>query len=160
MSISIHTATPDDIFQMEDIMRAAFEASYAHFMPEQYVREWYDNNAAQQTVRAGIHQAAFAEYDGMSAGFAMYDKAVLTELWVSPLFQRKGIATALLIWVEQTLRQSGQTEMHLYCYQNNHNALEFYQKQQFTITETFDSKDVAGGPVQVLRLTKRLTKSD
>jgi len=152
------TATPEDVFQMEELMRDAFEASYANFMPEQYVREFYDANGARQTVHEGLSRAAVVEIANMVAGFAMYDENVLTELWVAPMFQRKGAGRTLLEWMENRFRRLGYNSYSLCCYAPNGKALEFYKKNGFTRTSESDSTEVPGGPVKVYTLSKKLDK--
>ncbi len=152
-------ATQDDIFLLEEIKRDAFEASYANFMPEQYIREWYDNNEAQRTVRKGLGKAGVVEISGMVAGFVMYEENLVTELWVSPMFQRKNAGRELLRWVENEFRSQGFKSYKLYCYEANGKALEFYKKNGFTRDSEFPSTHVAGGPVTVYVMRKEITSS-
>ncbi|MDC0336257.1 GNAT family N-acetyltransferase [Pseudodesulfovibrio sp.] len=146
--------TKDDVFLLEQIMRDTFAASYAHFMPEQYVREWYDNDEAARAIRVGQSRAGVAEVMGRVAGFVMYLDNTITQLWVDPNYQRQGVGRALIEWVESEYRKFGFPVITMYCYEANTNALEFLKKMRCRRASTFMSNDVAGGPVVVYNMLK------
>ncbi|MUM78785.1 GNAT family N-acetyltransferase [Pseudodesulfovibrio sp. F-1] len=160
MSITPHTraATQDDVFAMEQIMRDAFAQSYATFMPEQYVREWYDANTASRTVRIGLSRAGVAEIMGRIVGFVMYTDNTITELWVDPAYQGQGAGRALIHWIEEAFRAMGFPTITLYCYEANGPALEFYARMRFRRASSFDSRDVPGGPVRVYTMLKMVSR--
>jgi ribosomal protein S18 acetylase RimI-like enzyme len=142
---------------MEQIIRDAFEASYATFMPEQYVREWYDENRAEQAVRTGLSRAGVCEIMGRVVGLVIYLDNTVTELWVDPAYQDRGVGRALIHWIESEFRAKGYPTITLYCYEANEPALEFYKKMRFRRASKFDSRDVAGGPVKVYTMLKMVT---
>ncbi|CCH48527.1 GNAT family N-acetyltransferase [Pseudodesulfovibrio piezophilus] len=152
------SATEDDVFAMEQIMRDAFENSYAHFMPEQYVRAWFDTNQAQKSVRVGLGRAGVTEIMGRVVGFVMYLDNTITQLWVDPKYTRKGAGRALVEWIEGEYRTKGYPTITLYCYEANRDALEFYKKLRFRRASTFQSQDVQGGPVPVYTMLKMVSK--
>ncbi len=151
-------ATQDDVFIMEHILRDAFAASYATFMPEQYVREWYDENEAERAVRSGMSRAGVAEVMGRVVGFVMYLDNTITELWVDPAYQGQGVGRALIHWIESEFRSMGYPTITLYCYEANTDALEFYKKLRFRRASKFMSRDVPGGPVPIYTMLKMVTK--
>lgn len=154
-------AEQNDTYAMEQIMRDAFEASYAHFMPEQYVREWYDNNEAARTVQQRLKHSGVVEIMGRVVGFASWDDNSIPELWVDPKYQGQGAGRALVEWVESVLRNKGFPTITLYCYAANEAGFEFYKKLRFRKASEFMSKDVPGGPVKVytmVKMVKRLKK--
>ncbi len=147
-------ATKDDTFLLEQIMRDAFADSYAHFMPEQYVREWYDNDEAARAIRVGQSRCGVAEVMGRVAGFVMYLDNTITELWVDPNFQEQGVGRSLIEWVESEFRKIGFPTITMYCYETNANALGFFKQLRCRRASTFMSNDVAGGPVVVYTMLK------
>lgn len=151
-------ATEADVFTLELIMRAAFEASYANFMPEQYVREWYDNNEASRAVRQRLSKTGVAELDGEIAGFVSHDDTTIPELWVDPGYQGQGVGRALIEWVEAIFYKAKYATVTLYCYEENKEALEFYKKMRFRKASQFMSRDVPGGPVVVYNMAKIVKK--
>jgi len=151
-------ATQDDVFHMEQIMIDAFEASYAHFMPEQYVREWFDNNEAQKAARTGLERAGVAEVMGRIVGFVTYLDNSITELWVDPEFTKQGVGRALIEWVEGEYRKKGYATITLYCFEINEEALQFCKKMRFRRASQFQDNRVAGGPLTVYNMLKMVTK--
>jgi len=143
---------------MEQIMRDAFEASYVHFMPEQYIREWYDNNTAQKTVRMGLDRAGIVEIMGRVVGFVIYYDNSITELWVEPKYWEQGAGTALVEWVEAEYRKKGYPTITMYCYESNINTLDFLKKNRFRRASQHFSNDVSGGPVVVYNMLKMVRK--
>jgi len=151
-------ATENDTFILEQIMREAFEASYAHFMPEQYVREFYDNNEAQRVARTSIERTGVAEIMGRVVGFVTTLDNTVQELWVEPNYQGQGVGRALIEWVEEQFRGKGYPTITLYCYAANTEAFEFYKKLRFRKASQFPSQNVSGGPVTVYNMLKMVSK--
>lgn len=154
--ITTRPATQDDVFIMEHIMRAAFEASYANFMPEQYIREWYDNNEASRAVAQRLKKSGVAILDGDIIGWVAHDDSTVPELWVDPNYQQQGAGRALIEWIEAEFRKFKFPALTLYCYEKNTEALEFYKKLRFRRASQFMSKDVPGGPVVVYNMLKMI----
>lgn len=160
---SLHTrpATEDDVFIMEQIMRDAFAANHAHFLPEAHVREWFDSNKPEQAIRQGLDHAGIVEIMGRIVGFIIYEDNFIEELWVDPNYEEQGAGRALIEWLEEEYRSWGYPTMTIYCYESNINALEFLKKMRFRRASQFLSDDVAGGPVVVynmLRMVKNLKR--
>ncbi|MGL1861659.1 MAG: GNAT family N-acetyltransferase [Pseudodesulfovibrio sp.] len=151
-----HTRPLDknDVFLLEQIMRDAFAESFAHFMPEQYVREWYDNDEAARSVRIGQSRCGVAEVMGRVAGFVMYMDNTITELWVDPKFQEQGVGRSLIEWVESQFRKRGFPTITMYCYENNANALLFFKQMRCRRASTHMSHDDPGGPFVVYNMLK------
>ncbi|WP_243543881.1 GNAT family N-acetyltransferase [Pseudodesulfovibrio tunisiensis] len=156
--IHVREASEFDVFAIEEIMRASFEASYAHFMPEQYVREFFDENRAAKVARSGWNSVAVAEIMGRICGFVMYQDNTVNELWVHPDDMGRGVGSALLDHAEERIREKRFPTATLYCYEPNEKALAFYGKRRYRKTSSFPSTDVAGGPVTVLTLVKMLKR--
>lgn len=154
MSLHTRAATEDDVYILEQIMRDAFEASHAHFMPEQYVREWYDNKVAEKVVRSSMEQTGVVEIMGRVIGFVIYKDNHVEELWVDPQHQEQGGGRALIEWVEAQYRTMGYPTLTLYVYEGNVDAMGFCKQMRFRKASQFMSNDVAGGPIVVYNMLK------
>lgn len=154
ISLRIRPAVEGDRDGLARVMLDSFQASYATFMPRPYVDSWHKADTAQATVSRGIDRTGVAEQEGCIRGFATTEDEFLAELWVCPTAQGNGIGATLVKWAEDRLLMSGHQTMSLYCYGDNRPALAFYERLGFRIVKTFDSKQVAGGPVPVCILSK------
>lgn len=157
---NIHTrpATENDVFAMEQVMRDAFGESFAHFMPEQYVREWYDTNGAERAVRIGLQWSGVAEIMGRVVGFVTYEDHSITQLWVAPEHQGKGAGRALIEWVEGEFRKIGFPTITIYCHEANANGLEFLKKMRCRRASKFFSNDITGGTLMTYNMLKMVSK--
>ncbi len=151
-------ATDLDVYAMEEILRNAFEAHYTKFMPEQHIREWYDDNEAQRLVRIGLSRAAVAEVMGRIVGFVMYLDNNITQLWVDPEHEKKGAGRALIEWIEGEFRSKGYPTITMYCYEANVDTLAFCKQLRFRRASTFQDRDVQGGPITAYNMLKMVTK--
>lgn len=155
----VRQALPADSETLETIMREAFNASYAHFMPQAYIKSWREADIASVTVNRNLHQAGVSILKQKPTGFIVAEDDFIAELWVSPKAQGKGVGTALLRWAESRLHKRGYNAVQLYCYGDNANAIAFYEKSGYETIKVFQSRHVAGGPVPVHILSKALLKA-
>lgn len=151
-------ATQDDVFVMEQILIDSFKASYANFMPEQYVREWFDNNEAQRIVRTGLDRTGVVEILGRTVGFVSYLDNTITQLWVEPDYWKQGAGRALIQWVESVYRTKGYATITLYCHEKNAEALAFLKKMRCRRASQFQDNTITGGPMTVYNMLKMVTK--
>lgn len=151
-------ATDLDVYAMEEILRSAFTAHHAHFMPEAHVRQWFDENEAQRIVRVGLARAGVADIMGRIVGFVMYLDNTITELWVDPEYEGQGVGRALVEWIEAEYRSKGYPTITMYCHEKNEDALAFCKKLRFRKASTFQDHKVEGGPVTVYNMLKMVSK--
>lgn len=151
-------ANSNDVYAMEEILRDAFAASYANFMPEPYVRQWYDDNEAQHTVRTSLNRTGVAEIMGRVVGFVIYSDNTITDLWVDPQYTGKEVGRALVQWVEGEFRSIGFPTITLYCYEANTDGLEFLKQLRFRKASQFPSQNIPGGPITVYNMAKMVSR--
>ena len=156
MSINIRPASRSDMPALERLLRDAFDASYALFMPAAYVREWRMSEKPAETLRKLQGDMAVAVSGETVVGFVATENDTVAELWVAPDRRRRGIGTKLLHWAEDRLRDRGSGDVALSCYERNSNGLDFYRKMGYVVTCRTPSRRVAGGPVTVCTLKKHL----
>ncbi|MEF2232366.1 MAG: GNAT family N-acetyltransferase [Pseudodesulfovibrio sp.] len=156
MSVTIRPASRADLPALERLLREAFDASYALFMPAAYVRDWRMSEEPARTLRKRLGDMAVAVSGETVVGFAATENDTLAELWVDPDRKRRGIGAKLLHWAEDRLRDRGSGAVTLSCYERNRNGLDFYRAMGYTVTSRSPSRRVAGGPVTVCTLKKPL----
>ena len=95
-----------------DRLRANAEAAYANFCG----RSWPD-------ILVG-------DWDGEPAGWGASENAddLITDLWVLPAFQGRGIGTGLLVELEQTIGARGYAQARLETHARNVRAIRLYKE--------------------------------
>jgi len=74
---------------------------------------------------------------GDPAGFAAFHEGWVDQLYVAPERQRQGVGTLLL----QAARPDAAGRLRLWCFQRNHQARAFYQRQGFVAARFTDGAD-------------------
>jgi len=106
-----------------------------------------------------IPHAIIAEIDGDIAGWCGVIAAhgEIADLWVSPRFQRRGIATALVAEACHLIRTKGGSVAVLESHRDNSAALAFYRRTGFDICWQAPVEwDVVGAVVEKVGLRKFL----
>ncbi|MDP2119696.1 MAG: GNAT family N-acetyltransferase [Hoeflea sp.] len=80
-----------------------------------------------------------AEWDGDLAGWGSCEKAddFITDLWVHPAFQGRGIGTALLDDLEAAIRQRGHAAARLDTHARNLGAIRLFKRQGYRVKTYF-----------------------
>ncbi|OCW56704.1 GNAT family N-acetyltransferase [Hoeflea olei] len=80
-----------------------------------------------------------AEWDGELAGWGSCEKAddFITDLWVHPDFQGRGIGTALLAEIEAQIRERGYPAARLDTHAHNTGAIRLYKRQGYRVRSYF-----------------------
>lgn len=113
---------------------------------------------AEMSVRC-IPHAIIAEVDGLTAGWCgvVVARGEVADLWVSPRFQRRGVATALVTEACRRIRMAGGSAAVLETHRDNSTALAFYRRMAFDIWwQASADWDVVGAVVEKVGLRKFL----
>lgn len=80
-----------------------------------------------------------AEWDGDLAGWGACEKAddFITDLWVTPEFQGRGIGTALLAQIEDGIRKRGFPMARLDTHARNADAIKLYKRLGYRVKSYF-----------------------
>ncbi|GGA60575.1 GNAT family N-acetyltransferase [Pelagibacterium lentulum] len=100
-----------------------------------------------------------AEQDGMLAGWGARDamSPYISDLWVAPSQQRKGIGRALLHAVEQDIFRSGHDVSVLETHAENGGAIRFYAREGYGIVwRGVKFSKLLGQRIEKVRMEKQL----
>ncbi|WP_090068731.1 GNAT family N-acetyltransferase [Cohaesibacter marisflavi] len=148
----VEAATLCGLEAWQSTIRVCLEAfSHDQFIALQEAFRLYLCSFASGAVEAG-ERIIVAELDGAVLGFCGYDnhKGYLSDLWVSPVWQGKGVAQALMDEARSTMLDQGRRFLTLEVLAQNHRAFAFYKKQGFVETK----RRVKYDPVLKRRLMK------
>jgi ribosomal protein S18 acetylase RimI-like enzyme len=136
MNIICRTATNDDLEKLLLFMEAYYAIESIAF----------DRSKSRQTILDFLSDDAFGqlrmiEMDGISIGYycIAYSYTLenhgrdcfLDEIYIEPLYQRKGIGTKVMEFIETILRKDNFKAIHLIVYDNNKNAFRYYVRNGF-----------------------------
>lgn len=100
-----------------------------------------------------------AELDGAFAGWGAREKLdhVISDLWVAPHAQGKGVGAALLDALEIAIASAGFADAELETYAGNDGAVRFYVRQGYSIIwRGMKHSPSLNYALDKLRLSKRL----
>ncbi|GAB7023412.1 GNAT family N-acetyltransferase [Salidesulfovibrio brasiliensis] len=152
--ILIRPASSDDVPHIERVLKESFEASYADFMPPEFIEKWESKDLAGRLARRAWPEFSVAERNGRVCGVVQVQDAHLAELWVAPECIQQGIGSKLLAYAEWLAYARGFDTASLFVYDINVTARQFYRKHGWAVVNAFPSKDVPGSTV--LEKHKRL----
>ena len=99
------------------------------------VRRDHARDAFQQFLTNRWLRVSVAEADGLPAGWAAREALddEITDLWIAPLRQRKGLGSALLAAMEAEIVAAGFEAARLQTHARNVAAVGFFQKHGYAV---------------------------
>lgn len=117
------------------------------------LKAWAPGNIAGFVARHSAYDAIVAECDGTVAGFSdLNADGYIDMLYVSPDFQRRGVARALLVHIEAQARQTSITRLHV---RASLTARPVFERHGFMVAEPL-IVELAGQHFQTYVMEKRL----
>lgn len=143
--VHIRSAQSDDRGQCAEIhtkARAQMEYLPALYSPKQ-VRDWMSGVVFKNET------VIVAEEEGSVVGYASYTAELISNLYVLPKFQRRGVGTALL----QHVLRDRPNGISLWVFEQNTGAIRFYESNGFeTVTRTSGENNEEGLPDRLMKL--------
>ncbi|MBO3759880.1 GNAT family N-acetyltransferase [Ciceribacter sp. L1K22] len=101
------------------------------------------------------------EMGGVPAGWAARERLDenITDFWIDPQYQRRGLGSALLIEVEEELRSHGFEKVALETHARNRAAVDFFEKHGYGVnwlTVSYNPK--LDRDIQTIGLSKQLVE--
>jgi putative acetyltransferase len=131
--IHLRRATLEDMHSVAAIHRLAFFHAMPH-MPLLHTPN--EDLGFFSSVVFPATQVWLSEHDGSAAGFIAFRRGWVDHLYVDPDHQGCGIGTALL-----GLAQSAERSLHLWTFQCNRPARDFYERRGFHIERETDGAE-------------------
>ncbi|HEY0266620.1 MAG TPA: GNAT family N-acetyltransferase [Rhizomicrobium sp.] len=117
------------------------------------LRAWAPGDVAGFAARHRAYDAIVAEYDGVIAGFSdLKSDGYIDMLYVSPDFQRRGVARALLNHIEAQARNMRMARLHV---RASITARPVFARHAFQVMEPL-TVELAGQSFQTYVMEKRL----
>ena len=132
--ITVRNALQDDVPALVAIGVRAWEQAVVGVADLQ-VRLDHARNAFQQFLANRWLRVSVAEFDGLTAGWASREALddEISDLWIVPLQQRKGLGSALLAAMEAEIVAAGFEAARLQTHARNVAAVGFFQKHGYSV---------------------------
>jgi GNAT superfamily N-acetyltransferase len=144
VNIEIREASTADIEPILDLVRACIAGMRSRGI-DQWDEVYPDRRAIESDIRGGT--AVVAIGDQTIAGFAVLDEhqepeygevpwsssraAVIHRMMVAPLSEGRGIARALMTFLERRATSTGYSSIRLDAFVNNPRAVQFYERCEY-----------------------------
>jgi GNAT superfamily N-acetyltransferase len=130
----VRRARPDEGLQVASVWlaarRAAFPAIPAPVHSDADVRRWF----VEEVLPA--QEVWVAEVDGCIVGLLVVDAGWVTQLYVDPLRQRRGLGSALL----ERAQERAPDGLDLWTFETNAGSHRFYERHGFVLGESTDGR--------------------
>ncbi len=132
--ITVRNAREEDVAVLVEIGVRAWEQAVSGVADLQ-VRSDHARNAFQQFLANRWLRVTVAEFDGHLAGWAAREALddEISDLWIVPAQQRKGLGSALLAAMEAEIVAAGFEAARLQTHARNVAAVGFFQKHGYAV---------------------------
>ena len=166
MDFTIRLAHPEDAYAIADIQVRGWQATYAGHLddawPLSLTAEAWSKSWEPRLADPGRRAPIVADSDRRVVGFASFgavdetmpmppDYAELSTLYIDPGFYSQGIGSALLDESERIMVEMGYKRALLWCYEFNHRARSFYERNGWRCDGTLRSYDSGPDAIRYVR---------
>lgn len=145
MEVIIREWTIDDLPEVRKITLTTWLATYASFIPERDLREYFDLHYTLEALttlfKSKSVDGCVAHRDRQAVGYAKMNddtkegRFYVTSLYVLPEFQGQGIGTRILDTAESYAVARGRDRIWLGVMVQNAESLRWYERHGFTFIE-------------------------
>jgi ribosomal protein S18 acetylase RimI-like enzyme len=142
-----------DIHTIQEIMLKVWPQTYAPIISEDQInymiQMMYSDQSLHHQMKDG-HHFVLAFFDNIPVGYASFSRTdnwttyKLHKLYIDLNIQRKGVGTALLNKIIQTIKSDHGKFLQLQVNRSNFHALDFYKKHGFFVIKATDM-DIGNG---------------
>lgn len=161
MKIDIQLATEEHLPDIHRMMQEAFEEYRDLEMPSSAVTEPLEQ--LLKAYRTGLEQAVLCSVDGMPVGsvrFKWKDQALyFSRLSVTPSARGKGLAKAMLAWLENYALENGKEKIECLVRATLPENISLYCSIGYRVTKTEEVINPNGFSVKVATMEKNLVQS-
>ena len=139
--IQIRKAQADDLPRMQEIARRTIDMSYRPFLGDEGV-DWFINSGeSDRELQRHIENCDVLMKDKAIVAFAIYFNDLIHLMMVDVCLHRTGIGSRLLAHSEAKLFARGNTTLRLETFEGNHQAINFYVKNGWSVTTKQEDKE-------------------
>jgi GNAT superfamily N-acetyltransferase len=139
--ILIRKAQSNDLPIMQEIARRTIDKCYRSFLGDEGV-DWFINSGeADKELQKYINNCDVVIQENIIVAFSIYFEDLIHLMMVDVVLHRTGIGSKLLAHSEHQLIACGYITIRLETFEGNHQAINFYLKNGWSITMKQEDKE-------------------
>ena len=139
--IQVRKAQTGDLPSMQEIARRTIDQCYRSFLGDEGVDWFINSGASDRELQQHLSHCDVLLKDENTVGFAIYLEDLVHVMMVDANLHRAGLGSRLLAHVEQQLFARGHTTIQLETFEGNHQAINFYLKNGWSVTDRREDKE-------------------
>ena len=145
--LQIRKAQADDLPRMQEIARRTIDKCYRSFLGDESVDGFIHSGESDRELQQHMQNCDVLLKENTIVAFAIYFNDLIHLMMVDVGLHRTGIGSRLLAHSEIQLFARGHTTIRLETFEGNHQAINFYLKNGWSLTTK--QKDKEHGFVRV-----------
>ena len=141
--LKIREAQPPDLSIMQQIARCTIDKCYRSFLGNEGVDWFINSDESDKELQRHIDNCDLVIQDNSIVVFSIYFEDLIHLMMVDFALHRTGIGSRLLAHSEQQLFAHGNSIIRLETFEGNHQAINFYQKNGWSITGKHEDREHA-----------------
>lgn len=136
--VALRPATEADVEAIREVFLASFWSNYDQLETGSSDFPGYREYLIEKSRQAYVldyKTITIAEIDGIQVGHCLYffKPGQISDLWVHPAAQGKGVGTTLISNTLKKLKAAGVSEVEIDTHQRNAGAIKLYERMGFSI---------------------------
>ncbi|MCL1094206.1 GNAT family N-acetyltransferase [Shewanella kaireitica] len=143
----IRPAEQADLIAVQALAKETIDKCYRSFLGNEGVDWFINGGGSDKEIIEHFSNIVVLEVDGVIAGYCAAEEGFIHILMISPQWQGVSLGAYLLAQVEIMQQAEGYEHLRLETFKGNQQALNFYQKQGWSVTR--EEQDESFGFVRV-----------
>jgi len=139
--VEIRAADPADLPLVQSIARRTIDRCYRLFLGNEGV-DWFINSGeSDRELQKHLDSCDVLLKENTPVAFVIYFDDLIHLMMVDVDLHREGFGSQLLAHCEKQLFDRGHAKIRLETFEGNHQAINFYQKNDWVVTGRQENKD-------------------
>ena len=158
LAIKTRRAVEADIPALIDLAQRSWLSGNCELAPIEAVRDWIEEDFESKRYPEIWPNVTVAEHQSRILGLSHINGQEVTDLWVHPSFQRRGIGSLLLQICEEEIRSAGHDTARLLYTEYNVAAPLFYRARGYSEVSRSPVRLPSGVEREIIVMEKKLNE--
>ena len=149
---TVRQAKHADLTTLQTLAKETINKCYRSFLGDEGVDWFINGGGSDKEIIEHLASIVVLEVDGVIAGYCAAEEGFIHILMISPMLQGTGLGSYLLAKVEAMQFADGYEHLRLETFKGNQQALNFYQKQGWSISNEEQDESFGFSKVQLRKV--------